>query len=82
VYRLPTPSQYIQRCSGDAAAVPIETTDMNLAQYKINYARWMEYCYVPRFASVLGGHLLPNIFGRTLLVQLAGVFIDDIKRQL
>jgi hypothetical protein len=45
VWRLPVPTQ-MTSLTGDEKQ-----------QYKINYARWMELCYVPRYANCLPAYV-------------------------
>uniref|UniRef100_A0AAY4BVQ5 Histone acetyltransferase n=1 Tax=Denticeps clupeoides TaxID=299321 RepID=A0AAY4BVQ5_9TELE len=69
-WQLETPSQRKQRAAGDDAA-----------GYKVNYTRWLCYCYVPQFCDSLPRYEATLVFGRTLLRSVFTVMRKQLLQQ-
>uniref|UniRef100_A0A8C7E846 histone acetyltransferase n=1 Tax=Nothoprocta perdicaria TaxID=30464 RepID=A0A8C7E846_NOTPE len=66
-WHLETPSQRRLRSPND-----------DIAEYKVNYTRWLCYCNVPQFCDSLPRYETTQVFGRTLLRSVFTV----MRRQL
>uniref|UniRef100_A0A914UZ37 PCAF N-terminal domain-containing protein n=1 Tax=Plectus sambesii TaxID=2011161 RepID=A0A914UZ37_9BILA len=56
--------------------------DDELSQYKIGYARWLQFCRTPTVCKSLPRHDMLAIFGRNFLRLVLPAFAEDLKRRL
>lgn len=56
--------------------------DDDLADYKICYARWLQFCRTPTFCQSLPKYDMTTIFGRNFMRTILPAFTDDLKEKL
>lgn len=54
----------------------------DISAYKINYTRWLCYCYVPAFCSSLQYYDTTQIFGRTMLSSVFQIMRQNLLERV